>query len=399
MDALRLEPRTGADGRTVARLAQIGQRETRELFHLFTREQFSEGDEEIDLEDWQVGLCERALLRLGYERLSQFLREERLRKPSNEDRRGALRLLGQVGRRHDLALMMEWSGAGTGENVRGRTKRALETALADALRRDPRGFDILQSEWADLPDEIGASVIRGASAVQGNEGLAFLAHVLVWDEDHTGLAMTEYADLADRCKLHPDESVVSEIREFASSEEEDVCETAVLSLGRLSDLPSIPLLIELLEDDRGRIAQAAAWSLNEITGQAIRGKLHLWQAWYADELAWFEKEASNWYASLANSDSTKVLEAIRQLARRVLQRSERVYRFSQLIHDQDVGVARSACSGLARIGSADAVPVLYEALEDHRLVVQQAARQALIQIYGADVAEQMGVVSSNEQNH
>jgi HEAT repeat protein len=158
-----------------------------------------------------------------------------------------------------------------------------------------------------------------------------------------------------------------------------------VAAGRLRDDDAVPALLDALRaEDRGLVTDAA-WALARITGLELRDRSERWEAWYADEEAWWRDRSDAAFARLDSIDPGENVAALIEISGRRAGRGRLAARIAPQLEAGDAVVAATAARVLGQLGSKVATAELVRALELGDPLASAAAWQALRQVTGKDL--------------
>ncbi|HOX07024.1 MAG TPA: HEAT repeat domain-containing protein [Planctomycetota bacterium] len=116
------------------------------------------------------------------------------------------------------------------------------------------------------------------------EGLALIAPYIDDKDDSVQRAAMSGVTRSS----NPDPAVLPSLRALLSSNDDNVQKEAILSVGRMKDMASVPPLIEMLRGDNEGRRVNAHWALREISGKDFGMNADAWQDWWD----FYQKEVS-----------------------------------------------------------------------------------------------------------
>ncbi|MFT5283857.1 MAG: hypothetical protein ACI8TQ_000007 [Planctomycetota bacterium] len=270
------------------------------------------------------------------------------------------------------------------EELIGRLNEAIESALVALIRRDPQTMDQLTSTWRDWPIELVPSFIQAVGKARDPRGLEFLHEVTRWESDLQLLALSKIGLLGPSGDEYIDAPLADTVRKMIESKDGRIRKAAILALGGLRDLESIPLFIELLESESAGERGNAVWSLRRATGLQLNDQKQIWSVWFKRESDWYE-QSNSVFQQLSSRIDGQVFDAIREVSLHSLHRDELAAEVAHCLGHSRVNIRVTACKGLGRLGSRTVVPQLIGMLLDRAEPVRMAARRALTDILGEDL--------------
>ena len=304
----------------------------------------------------------------------------------------AIRVLGVVGRGRALgALLGLISQIEPMHLSRPYIGRTLEGALASVLERDTTALSRLDKRMDKLQPSMLAVIARVLGADGRRRSIDMLATLLERDAKLDDVVLHEFATMTSLCGMGASEGSRRIVRRHLSHDDSRVRRTTILALGRLHDVESCVDFIALLEDEDRRIADAALWSLREMTGLRYDKEPSEWTGWLGEQRAWLTTEAPELAQRVLEPDPGIALAATRGLASQRLYREESAAYLGPASRHPDQNTAMAICSALGRLATPAALEPLTEALDDPRAGVRRAAHRSLQEITGETLAEDMRV--------
>lgn len=339
--------------------------------------------EEGDVSPERRELVARALVAHGPSELARFL-ETAANGVDEHVRLVALELLGRCATVAQVQMLVLLATTDAATETPDPLALALRHSLALTLVRDPRAVRELYGCW-NRTREHRADLIAAVGESESPAGLEFLA----WTAEHPeGLDRAVAKELL-RLVPHVDPLAAREDLEelvaLLESEDNACLQTASIALARLGVEAAIPAWIELLDHETRGVRERALASLVEVTGLSLGSTSERWQAWHDSELVWFAERAELVFAELEAEDAGRVLEALREIARRRLSRDELAGEVLFLLDHPDPSIRLCACRVLEGLASRVALESLLQALEDDDPTVARGAWTALQRCSGLEL--------------
>lgn len=339
-----------------------------------------------------MSIYQRALLRDALDRLGPDVvlpAATRSLKTADEPLASAafIEVLGLVGTADDLDLVRKRARpllASDGE-LPPRLEEAVEDAVADLAASDPETHVRLVRAWRSWPRELLPALLRGVGRARDPRGLPTVTEVVSWHEDLAVLGLSQVRLLGPSADDEVNQETAEVVRELVRAEDLQVARAALLALGELEDVASIPAMIELLGEDSGGLAENALWALRRISGLKLNENRDLWRAWYRQEERWFEEDAPRAIERLRSPLDHQVAAAVREIGNHRLHRHELARELAPVLEHPQATLRALACRALARLGSLTALADLAHALRDAEEEVFQAASRALVVLTGRDL--------------
>lgn len=293
----------------------------------------------------------------------------------------ALELCAEWAGPDDVSLVLALADPGEGRLPRS-VRRALETALARLLEREREAAATLRGLSRDLSLEPLLCVARVLGRHGSAKDVEHLADVARHTPDAASVAVTEIGRLAARHPAPFPDGAASVLRDrlhFASAHE--LAQT-IQVVGRLEDAVAVPLLLPLLEHEQRAVREEAHGALVSICREPLPPDAALWRRWYAEELAWWDRAATDLRADLWSGDAVREARAIQDLAAHELFRHETAAWLGEYLQSAPHELATLACAALGHLRSGSAVPYLRSASERPEPLVRDAAGESLRAIVG-----------------
>ncbi len=301
------------------------------------------------------------------------------------ERRAVLAALERLGRPEDLALALRTafpqprSSAGSD----GLTLDAeLAAAAGGILARNPEGLGRIPHLVAVAETPAGAALARGVGISGRKEGIEVLTALLDLAPELEQCLVSEVGRLAVVLPPPFAQRALEEVRKRLDSADLQVVREAALASGRLLDDAALPRLVELLDDPRPPVAEAALFALRSITGLTLPAESARWEEWLADEQEWFETQLPATRARLASRDARAVQAGLREIALRRTHRLELAAYVEPLLSGTSTDVCIAACRTLATLGACSRMASLIDCLDDSHAPLAAEAWRALQAITG-----------------
>lgn len=257
-----------------------------------------------------------------------------------------------------------------------------EAALASILQRDRNAFNSLTLRIKTVPPRIVPAIVRAIGGSGCARGVDVLLGLLGRDEALDLVVLAQAARLGeDTLGTLPDEQL-NWLRPFLGDDDWRVRREAVAALGRLQDYSSYAQMVALLDDEQRLIAQTAAWSLRRMSGQDFGDDSAAWRSWFESELAWFQSEGARWTQGLEDEDTTRVVDATRELLQHPLFKHDVAQSLLPLLGHENPAIGTSVATALGQIGSRTAIPALVATLTADDEALRTAAWTALVALTG-----------------
>jgi HEAT repeat protein len=296
----------------------------------------------------------------------------------------ALRILGRMGLREELALLTSVAAPEPGALARRAVREAFEDALVRILQRDPSAVHDVPSLYArahlSYLEPIASALGREASP----ERLLGLSRLLGLVPEADRLVLIEIGRVAPGLS-DADELTRANVRGHLRAGDTRVLIEAVLAIGHLGDRESVPRLIELLRHSSRTLSSGAHAALHGITGQVLGAQPESWSKWYAEEMDWWRTRASAELGLLASGPYAGTSRTILRLSKKRMFKHELAEPLAAVLRRREPDLVVLGCAALGHLGSRRAVPYLIRCLERDDEDMQSAAWRALRRITGLDL--------------
>lgn len=295
----------------------------------------------------------------------------------------AMEVLGALGDSAGLDLLLELGArarsadAGDGE-LSATAAAALREALLEVLARDPYAWRELDKVVYFAEPAVLRTVVQAAGAAPCAQGVDLLTKLLGWKDE---------CDLGVLAQLHravealPPDDVSADararIRACLSARAPHVRADAAGLVGKLRDLASLDLLVELLADSQRPARDGARSALRALSGADVPGGRDAWAAYVAAERDWIARELPVLAAAARSGDRAGAVRALGACSGHRLFREEVAAAVATALENPEPAVRRVACSALARLGAPCARAALEARLADPSEDVRAAAAAAL----------------------
>jgi hypothetical protein len=312
--------------------------------------------------------------------------EDRFETSDRRELAGAVRALGAVGTSRDLDLILD---------LRFEREIALEPWLSDALqegmtgilRRDRDAPGFLTLRWRNADPALLAPMVAALGDAGDARGVEILGDVIVWHADLASNAVGQLRRLGPHPLPGVNAAIASNLRPQLDtwSSSPGHLRAVILALGELQDFQSVPMLLDLLQEESSGLRQNTIWSLQRMTGLHLGEDPEFWSAWYESEREWFMDERPRLRSYLSLSDPAKVTSALREYSTHRLFRHDLAQDLAVVLWREESHLRILTCGVLAQLESNQPVPDLIALLEDADDEVNGAALSALQAITGLDL--------------
>lgn len=298
----------------------------------------------------------------------------------------AMRLLGRVGADSDVAAAVRAADAAEPEPdgapspwLAGLAAMAREVLARDASAAAPIAALVQASRPAAQ-----VALLEALGSVPRPETADALARLSARAPALDPAVLAQIGRIGAQRRAAVSVDVVLRVRSALGSQDVAARREAALAVGRLRDDAATPTLVELLDGDLPGVRENALWSLREITGVRFGLDAPRWRRWLEREDLWWTERAPDLFARIENGTAAEAVDALRDVARRRLERAEIARRSVVALQRSERPVLVEACLTLAALKSTVAVAPLIEVLEHGDAAVRSAAWEALKAISGED---------------
>lgn len=346
----------------------------------------SEGSEAQMLSEYQEGLILAAFRHLDAARVLAVATTRCEPAGSPRACANAIRIAGAVGDATRIPKIFAWAAIGPGGERPKFMHAAVEEALTELLRRDPRAMQHVSTYWRGFPDDFMPDVVRAVGAA-GDAGEAeFLGEVIRWRYDLALAALAQFPRLAMPDSLDARTELANAVRPYLEPHDPMACQAAALALGELRDHESIPALIELLEEEGAGVRANARSALSRITGLSFPASSRIWGEWYAEETRWGRARLGSVMHMLSSESEQRVAEGIREASKHPLFRHELSTAILPVLDHRQARYRDMACRMLGQLDSPVSIPALVDGLEDRDEKVRESALRALRRVTGRNLS-------------
>lgn len=294
------------------------------------------------------------------------------------DRLRIVDLIGELGGRGSLAAIFDQLEAlDPGERQHRIVTSSFSAAFERIARRDSHVVETIAARLHELDPALLPGLATTLGELSVGSGLDILERMLRRSSQIDVAVLQAVGHWKPWKPEYVEGDCAGLARSLLHSSDHTVRRQAVITLGELGDVESVPDMIERLSDPDRSVQQAAQRALQEISGLRWTADASRWQRWFAEENAWFEATAPD-LERLGNQRDPAAFAAILQQARLHPVFGDRLARtiIPLLEHPASI-IATSAAQALGRLGHPSAVYPLVRALEDDRPDVKAAVQNAL----------------------
>jgi len=301
-----------------------------------------------------------------------------------------LHLLAEVGEGADAVACWRELSRGIEEIhlSRAYVRAQLESALARCLERSAAGFEPLRRGLRDWEARLYPAIVQACADAGRRPGVEVLSRLRGISRELDLVLVSELPKLAAATRGGLDELELSWLRGFLDDEDPVVRSNALLGLGRACDPSAAVRFVDALADSDERVAQAALWSLKQVSGVRLSGSREIWLDWLEGESRWYESERPQQVQALESKDPAVPVAALQELTRHPLYRHENARAVSALCASAgaDADVLRAACAALRAFHSMAGADALLVLLGHEDETLRALAHKALQELSGQTLA-------------
>jgi hypothetical protein len=302
---------------------------------------------------------------------------------TDRTRKAALAVLGEMARADDVDLVMRVASPEGAEVSVTRDVRKLATeALTRAMERDPRAVWDVRAAYEQAHPGLVVAIPTAIGAARPPEGLQVLGDLLGRVPELDPIVLAEIGTFAQSVQGPVDSVVVGTVRDHLNHADPRVIRGAALAVSRLDDTLAAGRLVQLLSHDDPNVRTSADLALQRIAGRDLRGDAARWEAWYADELAWRDREGPRCLDQLVTRDRAFVAAALNEVAAHRLFRHELEDAVVGTLSWKDPGIVILACGVIGKLGVRSALPELRALAAGPDPVLAEAAKGAMRALLG-----------------
>lgn len=266
-----------------------------------------------------------------------------------------------------------------------RASDALRDAVARMLKREPRGFGRLEGGWTAHPRSLLPALVRAVGDTRNPAGLGFLSKVVLWGDEHAGLAAMQIQKLGAGSDTTINKELALRMRSALGGDDDARSRALCQALTALGDLGALPAFIELLSSEDPGLRTTALWGLRKLTGLPFDGDPKRWDHWYRNEQDWMRRGRVGAFRSLNSSDAGEVRRSLTEISRHPLAREDFVIALGTLLESPIPAMRRMACESAAALGDRRVLPALLGVFGDDSPAVAEEAWRAASSISGLEL--------------
>ena len=301
----------------------------------------------------------------------------RLESEDSESSATALRLLGTFGEGRHFKRIVACVEASEGSDANDEILDAFEDCFVELARRDPSTISRIRWAWGKATREVQGVWLLALGESGQQEASDLLLSLLEWGDGEPSALIAHVDRISAVLNRDSAAAASATIRPYLEAEDLGTVKAATLSLGRLGDIESIEVLIELLVHEQAGVRANAHWSLKRITGRNFSVAGGPWRVWFREQSQWFEREAERIVGRLESADAAVVTAALQDVTRHPLHRDAFVWDIVAVLAHESVAARVMACHVLRELSQGDTLPFLIDSLTDESDRVVAAAHDAL----------------------
>ena len=341
----------------------------------------------LDLSQEQLEVVQSTLGILPRKSLRTFLFGLAAEETSIERRLEAIRLLGEIGERGDLELLMALSQRP--EVTTGVVPRALRAGVRAALERLlSRGVlkvRDLRGVAATAPVGLATTVVRVLGSMPTPDASRVLAALLGSEPLLDPIVLAELAARGLTGNALIDADTREAVRTLFDSASGAALAAAVRAAGVLLDEDAVGALLSLGSHETPAVSRNAFVALAAITGVGYGEDLVRWRGWYAAEMRWWEVESPQVLIALETARGVEFTSAIVDALKRRLFRDRIAASLVLRLRDEHPACIQLTCHALGQLQATFAVNDLALCLEHADREVRRTAWETLRRITGRDL--------------
>jgi HEAT repeat protein len=289
----------------------------------------------------------------------------------------AVRLLGAVGDRRELARLCRTVRPKPDEFVDGELVDAFEAAASEILKRDESASATAHDLLREEQDSVRWSMIRALANAASETTLAILVAELGAHPEDDVFVLEQMTQACASIPPPIPESSVLPVRQYLRNDQPTCVAQAARCLSAMEDTESVEELIELLRSGEPEVLGAAHAALVSITNVGLLPDADRWKHWLGEESAWFRNEFPGLARDLQGGSAIVVGQSIARMAAHPLYRREIAEVLTLALEEQPAALRRLACAALCQLGAKTAIPFLERCAEDPDPKLALEARRAL----------------------
>lgn len=250
----------------------------------------------------------------------------------------------------------------------------IEDALGGCIEHAPGAAEVLTSERERIEPALWPIVARAAAQSRSPRMPSLLVALLGRDAELDRTVLESLARFAERGAALFVEDELVELRRAQEYGEPPIQRAAALVLGRLRDRSSALTWIGLLTHEDALLADTARSALQELAGTVVGEEPEAWDAWIAQEDAWWDSAWERLDEQLFSGDAGRAFAAVKEYLEHPAFSREAGAALADAVLDENPAIASAVVEALPRLGAAHAVPGLVRALERDDAIVDTAAR-------------------------
>ncbi len=304
--------------------------------------------------------------------------------PLPQARVEALRLLGAVGSREHLKLLVRLAAPARGP-LSPEPRAAFGSALSSIVNRDPSALAHMRALFQEAPPRFSGSIVEALADVPAPEALGCLADMLGSSPGLDPLILARLAERGASGKSRIDEEVREVVRRYLERREEMLLVPAARAAGELGDDEAVEHLIGLMDHPDAHVRESVFAALQRLSGLSFGPDAVRWTSWYQAEMRWWNEQADEVLLRIEHGRGLEFTRAARLALEHRLFRDRVAESFAQALRRRDAGEVCLAARALEELRSPAAIRGLVECLERDEPGVREAAWRALRAITGIEL--------------
>lgn len=272
------------------------------------------------------------------------------------------------------SILDAWLAAGEPRQER----EALRQALTVWRERQPESMGALLTAAEEAGAATRAELMAACGEVGDARAVPALLNALGQHDSLDEHVLTQLSRCGPLLPAAWSERAGRRLAPWTGNPEGSIAAGAVEALTALGCVDQVQTLVELLEDPRQIVREAAVRGLRTLTGRDEPGEAEPWQAWIEKEREFSRGPLLDQLDDLRFAPVPELADRLRALDGHGLLRDEIADGIARLLERPEGPVRELACRRLGASGSAAALEPLLHALEEEAL--REAAGAALEQL-------------------
>jgi hypothetical protein len=299
--------------------------------------------------------------------------------PDESQRRAGLELLGRLGTRAELGLVLELGRSSEADAPPGAELcEALERALAGICEREPAAARAMAEQFPRVGPAARNSIASVLCRLRSDDATGLLAGLLgSVDESADSMLLLALVSVPDRTYAEDDLLVFERVRECFGRPESGLVVLACAAANALGDHGAVPDLIMLLEHTNTNVRRAAHVSLRGLTGLTYAAEAEPWLAWLDESLAWWDERADDCRVALVSGPPAEAAAALAECAHQRLFAHDVAKMLALVVQRPEPDLVRAACRAFRALPPRTALAALGALRAHPDPAVTECARAAL----------------------